>query len=224
MAVEDINFIDIVVLLKITPDTVMERLGSMINASFFDASNIAGTLKQKNLIEFSNDYPGPNKIMISPAGKALLNEADLKAKEPFDGLDIEILKLLATGKRMPIELTNALNLRNKDLALRLYKLYKQNYLIYDLKNGGVELLLTESGFLKIRSMPQVQQNAQAPPGSPQSQMNADVQASFKKLNEQGPKQAPYADALKKGGVSKYSIILLVIVVIVLIALYFLKII
>jgi len=152
MVVEDINFLDMACLMKIGPDTVMEKFGGLINTSFFDASTIAGTLKQKGLIEFTNDYPGPNGLLVSPLGKTLLGEAETKSTEQFDMLDSTILQQLSGGKRLPVELGYSLNIRSKDLAFRLYKLYKQNYIIYDLKNGGVELLLTEGGFLKIKSI------------------------------------------------------------------------
>lgn len=185
MVVEDINFLDMACLMKIGPDTVMEKFGGLINTSFFDASTIAGTLKQKGLIEFTNDYPGPNGLLVSAMGKTLLGEAEVKSAEPFDMLDSSILQQMSGGKRLPMELGNSLNIRSKDLAFRLYKLYKQNYIIYDLKNGGVELLLTEGGFLKIKnimpaSAPNVAQAAkpgvsplgQAPMGAGQGQQPA----------------------------------------------------
>ncbi|MGI0141087.1 MAG: hypothetical protein ACREBF_00335 [Candidatus Micrarchaeales archaeon] len=163
MVVEDINFLDVACLMRIGPDTVMEKFGGLINTSFFDASTIAGTLKQKGLIEFTNDYPGPNGILISQQGKAILAEADAKSTEPFDTLDSTILQQMSGGKRLPFELGNSLNIRSKDLAFRLYKLYKQNYLIYELKNGNVDLLLTEGGFLKIKNiMPASVQNVAQP--------------------------------------------------------------
>ena len=159
MVAEDINFLDLACLLRIGPDTVMEKFGGLINTSFFDASTIAGTLKQKGLIEFTNDYPGPNGILISQLGKSIITEAEAKGSEPFDTLDSTILQQMSGGKRVPMELGNSLNIRSRDLAMRLYKLYKQNYIIYDLKNGGVELLLTEGGFLKVKNIqPNAAQN------------------------------------------------------------------
>ena len=58
---DEINFMDLASLLSIGPDTTLERLGSAINASIFDASNMAGTLKQKGLIDFTASYPGPTR-------------------------------------------------------------------------------------------------------------------------------------------------------------------
>lgn len=208
MVVEDINFLDMACLLKIGPDTVMEKFGGLINTSFFDASTIAGTLKQKGLIEFTNDYPGPNGILVTAAGKTLISEAEAKGAEPFDALDSTILVQMSGGKRLPFELANTLNLRGKDLAFRIYKLYKQNFLIYDLKNGGVELLLTEGGFLKVKEIaPNAAQNVaqQKPNGGSMSQIGKMLQGNAQ------PQQEPGA---KKGmGRTPLMIVLLIIIII-----------
>ena len=168
---DEITFIDLACLLRITPDTTLEKFGSAINASIYDASNLAGTLKQKSLIDFSSYYPGPNTIVITDAGKALMAEADAKAIEPFDNLDQEILFQISGGKRIPIELQNTLNIRSKDLALRLYKLYKQGALTYELKSGGAALMLTEGGYLKAKGtqQPSAPRMAEQPKPQPSSQ-------------------------------------------------------
>lgn len=188
MVSEDANFIDLACLLKITPDTLLERFGSAINSSFFDASNIAGTLKQKGLIDFSSNYPGPNGMMLTDAAKALIAEANAKGAEPFDTLDESILNQLSGGKRAPVELGATLNLRPKDLALRLYKLYKQNYLLYELKSGSVELMLTENGFLKASAAT----NANLLPGQQKQQQAIGAQGAVAKTAEQ-PAQAQMND-------------------------------
>ena len=167
---DEITFMDLSALLKINPNTPLEKLGSALNASIFDASNMAGSLKQKGLITFTANYPGPNTITITDAGKALIQEADTKSATPIDPLDDSILNQLSGGKRLPIELQNTLSIRPRDLAMRLYKLNKQSLLIYELKNGGVELLLTEQGFLRskgtqapkptVQAAQQVQQQGQ----------------------------------------------------------------
>ncbi len=148
---DEINFMDLAVLLRITPNTPLEKLGGIMNSSIFDASNIAGSMKQKNLIEFTAYYPGPNSINITEQGKALISEADARSSEPFDELDSHILQHLSGGKRLPSELQSTLNVRPKDLALRLYKESKQGFMTYDIKNGGVELMLTEKGFLQAKN-------------------------------------------------------------------------
>jgi hypothetical protein len=182
MAIDEINFIDLACLLKITPDTVLEKFGSLINSSFFDASNLAGTLKQKGLIDFTSDYPGPNGIVITEAGNALIAEANAKAPEPFDGLDQAVLDQMSGGKRSPDELGATLNLRPRDLAMRVYKLNKQGYVIYDLRNGIAEVMLTEAGFLKVKSQPQQGASAdaqQAVQSNAASSATADHAASAK---------------------------------------------
>lgn len=160
---DEITFMDLAALLKITPNTPLEKLGSALNASIFDASNLAGTLKQKDLISFTTNYPGPNSITITDTGQALLKEADSKSTAPIDALDESLLTQLSGGKRLPIELQHTLSIRPRDLAMRLYKLNKQDLIIYELKNGGAELLLTEQGFLHAKGGAVKQ-----PPVAPQS--------------------------------------------------------
>lgn len=164
---DEITFMDLATLLKITPNTPLEKLGTAINASIFDASNMAGTLKQKGLIEFTANYPGPNAITITETGQNLLKEADLKSTTPADALDESLLIQMSGGKRLPIELQNTLSIRPRDLAMRLYKLNKQNLMIYELKNGGVDLLLTEQGFLHAKSggRPPAQPSPLPPPAA-----------------------------------------------------------
>ncbi len=52
---DTINFIDLVALSRITPEATVERFGGLINSSFFDASNILGTLKQKEEFMFHSE-------------------------------------------------------------------------------------------------------------------------------------------------------------------------
>ncbi len=183
---DEITFMDIASLLNITADTTLEKLGRTLNTSIFDISNIAGTLKQKGLIEFTSFYPGPTSITVTDSGKALIAEADARSAEPLDLLDESILAQLAGGKRIPIELQNTLSVRPRDLALRLYKLSKQGFIIYDVKNAGVELLLTEKGFLKAKTG----QALQAPQASQQEAAQAEkpeAQAAAKSAVQQGKK-------------------------------------
>ena len=149
---ENINFLDLACLLKIEKDTTLERFGSVINASIFDAANITGSLKQKGLIDFTAYYPGPNSIVVTDAGNKLKEDAETKSGESIDALDLEVLRQMSGGKRYPAELQSTLNVRSRDLAFRLYKLYKQNFVGYELKNGNVELTLTEQGFLQAKPM------------------------------------------------------------------------
>jgi hypothetical protein len=176
---ENITFMDLACLFKIAPDTTLERFGTLINASIFDAANISGSLKQKGLIDFTAYYPGPNSISVTESGKALKDEAEAKSATVLDELDDEILAQLSGGTRIPVELQSTLNLRSRDLALRIYKLSKQNLLSYELKNGNVELMLTEQGFFKAKSakaqaMPQAQPTAGAQPAAQLEAASADL--------------------------------------------------
>jgi len=226
----DITFLDVACLLKITPETTLEKLGGVLNSSIFDAANIAGTLKQKGLIEFSAAFPGPTGLEITDAGKALINELNAKITEPTDALDEEILRQLSGGKRLPLELQNTLSLAPKDLAFRLYKLSKQNLIVYEVKNGGVELMLTEQGFLKTKTaqaQPQAQaQQAQTTPGQTTqpieqagiaaevSAQQAQPQSAATEQTVQGPKPS--------AGKKIVGITLLVIAIIIIIAVLFMK--
>jgi hypothetical protein len=176
-------------LFKITQDTTLERFGGTINASVFDAANITGSLKQKGLIDFTAYYPGPNSITLTEVGKKLKDDVETKSTSAIDNLDDEILIQMSGGKRYPIELQNTLNIRPMDLAFRIYKLFKQNLVAYELKNGNVELMLTEQGFLRAKTpqtvqTPQVQPQTATmkPPSTPAQQIAGKEGAA--KANEQ----------------------------------------
>jgi len=228
----DITFLDVACLLKITPETTLEKLGGVLNSSIFDAANIAGTLKQKGLIEFSAAFPGPTGLEITDAGKALINELNAKITEPTDALDEEILRQLSGGKRLPLELQNTLSLAPKDLAFRLYKLSKQNLIVYEVKNGGVELMLTEQGFLKTKTaqaQPQAQaQQAQTTPGqTTQPIEQAGIAAEVSAQAQQAQPQSAATEQTVQGpkpsaGKKIVSITLLVIAIIIIIAVLFMK--
>ncbi len=214
---EVITFTDLACLLKITPETTLEKFGSTINASIYDAAQISGTLKQKGLIDFTAYYPGPNSMTITEAGKALKDEAEAKGAETLDNLDEEILLQLSGGKRMPLELQSSLNLRPKDLTLRLYKLSKQSYVGYELRNGNVELMLTEQGFLKAKAS---QAQAMAPmtsqaarPGAPQGT----AQAAGQGAGQPQPPPVPKKPGGMRIGIAVAAV---VIVVAAILALYF----
>jgi hypothetical protein len=196
-AEENITFLDLACVFKIGDDTTLERFGSTINASVFDAANISGSLKQKGLIDFTPYYPGPNTVILTDAGRQLKKDADAKGTFPIDALDDEVLKQMSGGKRYPLELQNTLNIRPLDLAFRLYKLFKQNMVSYELKNGNVEVMLTEQGFLKAKTpqvalSPVVQQPAQQQPQilAGQAATAAPANAAEQKQAEQVPGQPP----------------------------------
>ena len=150
------NFIDVVALSRITPQVYVENFGSTINSSFFDASNILGTLKMKKLIDFSSNFSGQNEIKITDSGNKLLQDLYAKAEEAFDQLDMKLVEQLESGKRSLGDITGAVNIAETDLAMHLYKLSKQGYVSYEIRNGAISISLTEKGFMRAKEgMPSV---------------------------------------------------------------------
>jgi len=147
---DNITFIDLVALTRITSDSTVERFGGLINSSFFDASNILGTLKQKGLVDFVTQFPSQSAITVTDQGKQLITEVQEKSTTPFDKLDLEILVKVSEGSKTLPDLTTAVNVTTKDLATHLYKLSTQQLLSYELRNGNMMLMLTEKGFLTVR--------------------------------------------------------------------------
>jgi hypothetical protein len=220
MASDEINFMDLACILKIAQDTVLEKFGSLINASFFDASNIAGTLKQKGLIDFTSNYPGPNGMVLTDAGKNLINEANTRSTEPFDNLDGTILTQLSGGKRLPNELSTTLNLRPKDLALRLYKLYKQEYMTYELKNGSVDMMLTEKGFLKMQTATPLQQTSSEGLNQPKPHGKVEPKDHNKlQADEEAAIKEALAKSKPKGRARNIAISVILLIIIIVLFLY-----
>ncbi len=147
---DEINFMDLMALKKLSPDSVVEKFGSLVNSSFFDASNMLGSLKIKGLVDFTTAVPGQNHIAITEMGKQLLSDAEAKAALQFDQLDLEILKNLSGGKRSINDITSTLNIRPKDLAMHINKLSVNQFLNAEFRNGNMDLMLTEKGFLQAK--------------------------------------------------------------------------
>ncbi|MDE1856469.1 MAG: hypothetical protein KGH98_00110 [Candidatus Micrarchaeota archaeon] len=208
---DEIQFQDLAALLKITPETVVERYGAQINSSFFDASNILGTLKIKGLIDFTTAFPGQSAVHVTDNGKKLITEADERATQPFDHLDYEVLTQLSGGKRSVVDIGSAVNIRPKDLAMHIYKLEAQDYLVSTFKSGNVDLALTEKGFLQVKNgMPQdagaIQQAALGEPIPPMGSTMITQQASPQQAQAQqsapqpaAAPQAPYTPPPMQGG-------------------------
>ena len=213
--------------MKISDDTTLERFGSAINASIFDASNIAGTLKQKDLIDFTSIFPGPNSIAVTEKGKAVLSEAEQRAATPFDNLDKSILSQISSGKSVPKDIQSAINLNSRDLAMRLYKLSKQSFLTYELKSGQVEILLTEQGFLKAspqQSQPmQPMPSMQPKPNNVQNQVQNTSSAQSTQQAEQQPQQpvAPQEIHLQPKPMNKKLIAGIVVILVIILLAYLL---
>ncbi len=169
------NFVDVVALTRITPQTYVENFGSAINSSFFDASNILGTLRMKKLVDFETNFPGQNEIKITETGNKLLQDLSAKAESEFDHLDMEIIEQLAKGKRSLPDISGAINIADTDMAMHLYKLSKQGFATYEIRNGAIAISLTEKGFMRAKEgMPQ---KAQVQTAAPQAEANAAAQAT-----------------------------------------------
>lgn len=175
---DEVNFFDLVALLKIKPGVTVERYGGLINSSFFDGATVLGTLQQKKLVSLTTAMPDQNPITVTETGKQLLTEADDRAKQEFDHLDLEILVQVSKGKTTPEDLGKAVNVRPKDLAMHLYRLTKQDFATYELASKNVTMMLTEKGFSQSKAgmpvkpqptQPQPQTVQQAPdPSKPTS--------------------------------------------------------
>jgi len=147
---DNITFIDLTALMRITPDATVERFGGLINSSFFDASNILGTLKQKGLVDFITQFPSQSAITVTDEGKKLIAEVQERAANPFDELDHTILTQLSKGNRTLVDLSANVNVTSKDLAVHLNKLSVQQFISYELRNGNMTINLTEKGFLRVK--------------------------------------------------------------------------
>ena len=142
---KELIFGDILILQRIDKDTVVERFGSRINASFFEAANLLGTLKLKGFVDIVSS-PGLSKVSITEEGKAVLEMAQRKAREVFDALDLSVLKAVAKGAKDATGVEEMLNIRSSDLAFRLNKLLVQGFIDYDMRRSRVSVALTAEGF------------------------------------------------------------------------------
>ena len=145
-------------------------------------------------------------------------EAEAKGTEPFDNLDEAVLHQLSGGKSAPMELQSNLNIRPKDLALRIYKLFKQGFLIYELKSGTADVMLTEAGFLKAKP-------AVTKPTTPAPSMQqAPKPAQAAPVQEQQGEQTTAPRHGKPIGIAIPILVVLIIIVIVVAVLNYYKII
>jgi hypothetical protein len=149
-----VNFIELIALTRITAESTVEKFGSLINSSFFDASNILAGLKMKGLVDFITAFPSQSTLKVTDKGTALIAEANAKATEPIDALDSAILAQLAGGRRNLTELGGALNVAQKDLAMHIFKLSAQQTLTYELVNATISMYLTEKGFVTAKGTAQ----------------------------------------------------------------------
>lgn len=166
-----INYIELVALTKITAESTVERFGSTINSSFFDASNILATMKQKGLVDFVTAFPSQSVLKLTDLGASVVTSANAKAAEAIDPLDIEILAQLSGGRRGLVDLAGSVNVAQTDLAMHLFKLNVQQYTSYELANGNMNIYLSEKGFITVKNNPP-KPVAQPQAQTPQQQQQA----------------------------------------------------
>ncbi len=154
----ELTFLDLVILKKIDDESSVEKFGSIINTSFFETANLLGTVKIKGYINIESSVGGISKVTLTDAGKSLLAVAQKKASDPSDPLDDAILQALAGGTKELGTMQGSLNIRSADLAYHLEKLVSQGFIDYTVKSAKVSFMLTEKGFnetggIKVQEKP-----------------------------------------------------------------------
>jgi hypothetical protein len=141
----DLTFLDLVVLEKVQGDTVMETFFGEIGTSFFDTAALMGTMQVKGLISIKSGV-GRSTVTRAAEGEKVLGFASSRVVEPLDELDHAIIKAVASGTNEFSKMQDQLNVRSEDLAYRFYKMTKQGYLAYNIRNSKTYFTLTENGF------------------------------------------------------------------------------
>ena len=185
----ELNFLDLVILYRIDENSTMENLRTVINASFFEAANILGTMKVKGLIDIKSSVGGASSVTLAPGGVGALDTADAKALEQPDQLDDAILHTLSTGVRDLEMLAVAVNVRSSDLAYHLHKLHSHQLIDYSVRTGKVSVSLTEQGFNRVGAVRAVQGPAPPAVNIPASPAPA-VPLSSPVLPKEVPEQEP----------------------------------
>ena len=157
----ELNFLDIVILRKIDAESSVEKFGSMINTSFFETANLLGTVKIKGYINIESSVGGISRVTITDAGTSILTVADQRAAEPVEPLDNAILHAVAGGSRELDALQSALGIRSADLAYHINKMLAQGFMDFEVKSAKVYFVLTEMGFNATGGV-RVQQTLDAP--------------------------------------------------------------
>lgn len=145
MSEKELTFLDLVMLEKIDKDTVINLLSGVLDATSFETANFVGTMKLKGFVDIT---PGIGRSTASrtQVGEGILARAQLKAGEPLDELDHAVLKTMAAGGRDFETLAADLNVSSDTLSYHLYKLAKQGYADYRMRNTRAAFSLTEDGF------------------------------------------------------------------------------
>jgi hypothetical protein len=235
--VEELTFLDLVILQRIEPGTVLEKFGPKINSQFFEAANILATVKQKGYIDFKSSFPGPTEVEVTQVGARMLEMADEKAKEAVDELDLAVLQNVVAGYNDPEVIKRQLNIRSGDLAFHIHKLVKQDLVSYIVKSGKISLSVTEDGFKKVSAMPKKEKpveemvvNGEGPPAegvAPPAPAAPEAPVGPVKLDRWGRLNAKleyYMENWKKNPkkIALYAVILILIVVVVAYLLLFLR--
>lgn len=182
----ELNFLDLVVLRKTDAESSVEKFGSLINTSFFETANLLGTMKIKGYIDIESSVGGMSRVTLTDAGKGILALADQKAAEPIEPLDNAVLHALAGGAKDPESLQNALNIRASDLAYHVNKLVTQGFMDYSVRSSHISFALTEQGFnstggVRVQQiLPSTQQSKESPlqqGGAPSEESKMDEEAA-----------------------------------------------
>ena len=142
----ELTFLDLVILKKIDANSSVENFGSLINTSFFETANLLGTVKIKGYVNIETSIGGISKVTLTDAGMGILTLAEKKAAEPIEPLDNALLHALAGGAKSPEALQSQLNIRSGDLTYHINKMVVQSFMDYEARSGKVNLMLTEQGF------------------------------------------------------------------------------
>jgi len=180
--VDNLTYLDLLVLLKLDENSVIERFGPVINTSFFETANLLGSLKVKGYLDLESSIGGMSRISITEHGRQVMHQCEQKTLEPLDSLDEAILSTIATGVSDSERLAQRLNVRPADLAVHLNKLCVQAFIESTVKSAKVGIALTEKGFNKVgivRGTQQAMQGGSA--GIPEATqvIQADSQAPAK---------------------------------------------
>lgn len=142
----ELTFLDLVILKKVDAESTVEKFGSLINTSFFESANLLGTIKIKGYINIESSVGGISRVVLTDAGNSLLAFSAQKAAEPIEPLDNAILHALAGGARELEALQHELNIRSADLAYHINKLVTQGFMDFEVRSAKVYFVLTEMGF------------------------------------------------------------------------------
>lgn len=142
----ELTFLDLVILKKVDADSSVEKFGSIINTSFFETANLLGTVKIKGYINIESSVGGISKVIKTDAGEGILALAAKKASEPVEPLDNALLHAVAGGAKELGALQSALNVRSGDLTYHINKMVEQGFMDYEVRSAKVSFVLTELGF------------------------------------------------------------------------------